>query len=77
MNVDDLINGLRDAPPVTLNNLRQPKSLSKQIELLKSRKRQTQTENSNYESRLTKIEAMLNLGFRTNGEITIRLTILP
>jgi FtsZ-binding cell division protein ZapB len=43
-------------------NVSATQELSKQIELLKAENAKLKTENSNYESRLTKIEALLNVG---------------
>jgi hypothetical protein len=58
--VDDFLTVDYDA--IAMLNVSATQELSKQIELLKAENAKLKTENSNYESRLTKIEAMLNVG---------------
>jgi hypothetical protein len=58
--VDDLLTVDYDA--LSMLNVSATQELSKQIELLKAENAKLKTENSNYESRLTKIEALLNVG---------------
>jgi hypothetical protein len=58
--VDDLLTVDYDA--LAMLNVSATQELSKQIELLKAENAKLKTENKNYESRLTKIEAMLNVG---------------
>jgi hypothetical protein len=58
--VDDFLTVDYDA--IAMLNVSATQELSKQIELLKAENAKLKTENSNYESRLTKIEALLNVG---------------
>jgi hypothetical protein len=58
--VNDLLTVDYDA--LSMLNVSATQELSKQIELLKAENAKLKTENSNYESRLTKIEALLNVG---------------